>query len=119
MIINLITKFSEKGKALFENTNVYLLKIAITILMSPLLFGQTAHAANDLTTIIDNFLSALQTPLRIGAGLGLMFGLFQLVMSFKEDNPQAKSSAIKFLIGAGALYLFAENFIEWIGVTSI
>jgi hypothetical protein len=39
-------------------------------------------------------------------------------MSFKEDNPQAKSSAIKFLIGAAALYLFAENFIDWIGLSN-
>ncbi|KXS44276.1 MAG: hypothetical protein AWU54_784 [Candidatus Frackibacter sp. T328-2] len=107
----------KNAKKINIGINGLFIKIAITFFMSPFLFTNTVYAANDLTSIIDNFLTALQTPLRIGAGLGLLFGLFQLVMSFKEDNPQAKSSAIKFLIGAAALYLFAENFIDWIGVT--
>jgi hypothetical protein len=118
--LKFIKKINKNIKYRVNGINMLLMKIAITLIMSPFLFTGTAAAqqANDLGTIINNFLTALQGPLRIGAGLGLLFGMFQLVMSFKEDNPQAKSSAIKFLIGAAALYLFAENFIDWIGLSN-
>lgn len=113
-----IKEINSKIKYRLNSINMLLIKAIISIIASPFLFTGTAAAqANDLGTIINSFLTALQSPLRIGAGLGLLFGMFQLVMSFKEDNPQAKSSAIKFLIGAAALYLFAENYIDWIGMS--
>ena len=108
----IIKKLKNKGSGISE----LIIKIAITIFMSPVLFPSTAHAVDPLGEVINEFLEVLQGPLRTGAGLGLLFGLFQLVMAFKEDSPQAKSSAIKFLVGAGALSLFAENFIDWIGI---
>lgn len=118
--MKVINKINKNITKVTNKCNMIILKLVITAFMSPFLFSGTAVAqqANDLGTIINNFLEALQGPLRIGAGLGLLFGMFQLVMAFKEDNPQAKSSAIKFLIGAAALFLFAENFIDWIGLSS-
>jgi len=58
----------------------------------------------DLSGAVNVFLEALETPMKIGAGLIFVYGVVSLIMAFKEDNPQAKSSAIKSMVAGGILY---------------
>lgn len=58
----------------------------------------------DLSGVIELFVETLTTPIQIGAGLIFLYGIISLIMAIKEDNPQAKSSAIKSMIAGGVLF---------------
>ena len=63
--------------------------------------------------VINMFTDLLETPIKIGAGLIFVYGIF-FDNGFKEDNPQAKSSAIKSMI-AGGLLLVATQIGQIVG----
>lgn len=63
----------------------------------------------DLTGVVKFFVDNLKTPIQIGAGLIFLFGLVQMIMAIKEDNPQSKSSSIKSMIAGGVLFAVASN----------
>lgn len=69
----------------------------------------------NLQEVINMFTNLLETPMKIGAGLIFIYGIFSLIMAFKEDNPQAKSSAIKSMIAGGLLFAIATQIGQIVG----
>lgn len=60
-----------------------------------------------LDQAVDMFVTALEDPMKTGASVGFVYGVVSMGMAMKEDNPQAKSSAIKWMVGSGVVFIIA------------
>jgi len=102
-------KYVKKTDGLIGKVEMCLLILLLKLCSAPVL------AQTDLDSAVSQMVEQVTGPIQIGAGLGMVYGVFSGVVAIKEDNPQAKASAIKWLIGAGVLFAIAEVLPGFVG----